>query len=57
MTGEFAGIPLLKAGSGGSLRGFGYGTTYRPLIIFTGLLFVFGGWGALWKWKRLRYLA
>jgi hypothetical protein len=53
VTVRLDGIPLLKAGSGSSLGGFGYGTTYGPLIIFTGLSSVFGGWGVLWKWKRL----
>lgn len=28
----------------------------RTLIIFTGLSSVFGGWGLLWKWKKLRHL-
>jgi len=54
VSGGLAGVPLLKAGSAGSGR-FGYGTTYGPLIIFTGLSSVFGGWGLLWKcnWKKL----
>lgn len=51
VSGGFASVPLLKAGST-KLGGFGYGTTYGPLIIFTGLSSVFGGWGLLWKWKK-----
>ncbi|RDL41266.1 Uncharacterized protein BP5553_01245 [Venustampulla echinocandica] len=57
VSGGLAGVPLLKAGSTASLGGFGYGTAYGPLIIFTGLSSVFGGWGLLWKWKKLLHLA
>jgi MFS family permease len=58
VSGGLASVPLLKAGSGISLGRFGYGTMYGPLIIFTGLSTVFGGWGVIWKWnwKRLLYL-
>ena len=51
VSGGLAGVPLLQAGSMGSIGKFGYGTAYGPLIIFTGLSTVFGGWGLLWKWK------
>lgn len=55
VSGGLAGVPLLRAGRDGvSLAGgFGYGTAYGPLIIFTGLSSVFGGWAVLWKWRRL----
>jgi predicted MFS family arabinose efflux permease len=56
VSGGLAGVPLLKAGSTRSVGSFGYGTTYGPLIIFTGLSSVFGGWGLLWKWKKLLHL-
>ena len=56
VSGGLAGVPLLKAGRTRSLGIFGYGTTYGPLIIFTGLSSIFGGWGLLWKWKRLLHL-
>jgi len=56
VSGGLAGVPLLRAGSTTSIGGFGYGTTYGPLIIFTGLSSVFGGWGLLWKWKKLQHL-
>ena len=56
VSGGLAGVPLLKAGSTTSVGGFGYGTTYGPLIIFTGLSSVFGGWGLLWKWKWKKLL-
>ncbi|KAL8689239.1 MAG: hypothetical protein Q9218_005047 [Villophora microphyllina] len=49
VSGGLAGVPLLKAGSTDSLGNFAYGSTYGPLIIFTGLSSVFGGWGILWK--------
>jgi len=51
VSGGLAGVSLLKAGSMSSLGKFGYGTTYGPLIMFTGLSSVFGGWGLLWKWN------
>lgn len=56
VNGGLAGVPLLKAGSRSAVESFGYGTTYGPLIIFTGLSSVFGGWGLLWKWKKLLHL-
>lgn len=55
--GGLAAVELLKSGNGSSLGGFAYGTTYGPLIIFTGLSSVFGGWSVLWRcswgWTRL----
>ena len=56
VSGGLAGVPLLNAGSATSMGSFAYGTSYGPLIIFTGLSSVFGGWGVLWKWKRLLHL-
>lgn len=53
VSGGLAGVQLLKAGSSSPIGGFGYGTTYGPLIIFTGLSTIFGGWGVLWKWVKL----
>ncbi|KAI1334803.1 putative monocarboxylate transporter [Xylariaceae sp. FL0016] len=56
VSGGLASVPLLKAGSGISLGSFGYGSSYGPLIIFTGLSSVFGGWGLLWnggKWLHM----
>ncbi|KAF7549735.1 hypothetical protein G7046_g8247 [Stylonectria norvegica] len=52
VSGGLVGVPLLKAGSTVSLGNFGYGTSYGPLIIFTGISSIFGGWGILWKWKK-----
>ena len=56
VSGGLVSVPLLKAGSSTSMGGFGYGTTYGPLIIFTGLSSVFGGCGLLWKLKELVHL-
>lgn len=53
VSGGLAGVPLLKAGSGATLGSFGYGTTYGPLIIFTGLSSVLGGWAVLFRWRKL----
>lgn len=50
VSGGLAGVPLLKAGAIAS-GSFAYGTTYGPLIVFTGLSTIFGGWGLLWKLK------
>lgn len=52
LSGGLAGPSLLKAGAMTSVGRFAYGTTYGPLIIFTGLCSIFGGWGVLWKWKK-----
>ena len=33
---------------------WGYSTEYGPIIIFTGITALFGGWGWIWKiWKRI----
>ena len=51
--GGLVGLPLLKAGGQASLGVLGYGTTYGPLIVFTGLSSVLGGWAVLWRWHKL----
>ncbi|ROW15134.1 hypothetical protein VPNG_02912 [Cytospora leucostoma] len=56
--GGLAGVPLLSAGGKGPVAGgFGYGSAYGPLIIFTGVSSVFGGWAVLWRWGRLLFTA
>lgn len=57
-SGGFAGAGLLKAGYISSSRRFGYGTLYGPLILFTGLSSLLGGWVVLWRWtpKKLMLL-
>jgi MFS family permease len=54
VSGGLVSVPLLKAGSTASIGRFGYGTTYGPLIIFTGISLAFGGWGVAFspKWRR-----
>ena len=51
--GGLLGVPLLKSGGEvGQREGTaGYGTAYGPLIIFTGLSLVFGGWSVVWSWR------
>lgn len=41
--GGLVGVPLLKAGGGMAHGAFGYGTSYGPLIVFTGISSLFGG--------------
>lgn len=56
--GGIASVALLNVGTLSSAGRFGYGTTYGPLIIFTGISSVLGGWVLLWKleWKNLQRL-
>ena len=49
VAGGLAGVPLLKSGVVGPEGRFGYGTNYGPLIIFTGLSSIFGGWALLFR--------
>ncbi|PYH94333.1 putative monocarboxylate transporter [Aspergillus ellipticus CBS 707.79] len=52
-SGGFAGVGLLKAGSmASSSSRFGYGTSYGPLILFTGISSLLGGWVVLWRWSQ-----
>lgn len=54
VAGGVVGLPLLKAGAVSSICKFAYGSSYGPLIIFTGVSSIFGGWGYLWKSRYLR---
>ena len=58
VSGGLLSVPLIKAGSTTSIGGYGYGTTYGPLIVFTGLSLAFGGWGLVFtpKWKSVLHL-
>ncbi|KAH8681926.1 putative monocarboxylate transporter [Xylariales sp. PMI_506] len=49
-SGGFAGVGLLNAGTISASQRFGYGTPYGPLILFTGLSSLLGGWVILWRW-------
>lgn len=51
--GGLVSVPLLKAGGETPIGEFGYASTYGPLILFTGLTSVFGGWGIFWKWTLM----
>ena len=55
VAGGLISVPLIKAGNTASTGRFGYGTTYGPLIIFTGFSLAFGGWGLIFRprWKRI----
>jgi len=55
VMGGLTSAPLAKAGGIGSggRSGFGYGTTYGTLILFTMLSTALGGWGLLWRWGRM----
>ncbi len=50
ISGGLAGVGLLKAGIISNCQHFGYGSTYGPLILFTGLTSLLGGWVVLWRW-------
>jgi predicted MFS family arabinose efflux permease len=58
VSGGLISLPLIKAGSSTHVSSLGYGTTYGPLIIFTGLSLAFGGWGIAFspKWKSVLHL-
>lgn len=56
VTGGVVGLPLLRAGATTSLDKFAYGSSYGPLIIFTGVSSIFGGWGLLWRSKWLEQI-
>ena len=49
VSGGLAGVPLVKAGLGSGMHGGAYGTSYGPLIVFTGLCSIMGGWSVVWK--------
>jgi len=51
VSGGLASLPLLKTRAGVMGR-FAYGTTYGPLIVFTGLSSVFGG-GVLYQLRKI----
>lgn len=52
VSGGLAGVPLVKAGAQSAMGGFAYGTAYGPLIVFTGLCSIFGGWSSLWRCSK-----
>lgn len=56
-SGGLAGVGLLKAGTISANPRIGYGTSYGPLILFTGLSSLLGGWVVLWRWNPKRLLS
>ncbi|KAI0154881.1 major facilitator superfamily domain-containing protein [Xylariaceae sp. FL1272] len=55
VSGGLVSVPLLKASIDTRIGAFGYASTYGPLIVFTGLSTILGGWGVVWKgMSRLR---
>ncbi|PNS14778.1 hypothetical protein CAC42_2007 [Sphaceloma murrayae] len=52
VSGGLVGVQLLKMGDGVGMER-GYGSGYGPLILYTGLATVCGGWGVVWKLGRL----
>ncbi|OTB00686.1 hypothetical protein M426DRAFT_324050 [Hypoxylon sp. CI-4A] len=58
VSGGLASVGLLNAGTLSASHRFGYGTSYGPLILFTGFSSLLGGWVMLWKWnpKKLFFL-
>ncbi|CRG86893.1 Putative inner membrane metabolite transport protein YdfJ [Talaromyces islandicus] len=52
-SGGFAGMELLNAGTISASSRFGYGTSYGPLILFTGLSSLLGG-SKSWSYNTLK---
>ncbi|KAL4778305.1 major facilitator superfamily domain-containing protein [Aspergillus varians] len=55
-SGGFASVELLKIGTISASQRFAYGSSYGPLILFTGLSSLLGGWVVLWRWNPKRLL-
>lgn len=55
-SGGIPGVGLLNAGTISANQRFAFGTSYGPLILFTGLSSLLGGWVVLWKWNPRRLL-
>ena len=51
--GGLAGVALLNSGSASGIADVGYRTEYSPLIIFTGLSTMFGGWSVCWQARKI----
>ena len=57
VTGGLASVPLLKASSFTASSRYAYGTSYGPLIIFTGLSTILGALGLSSKLMRIRWFS
>lgn len=56
-SGGLASVELLSIGTVSSNQRFGYGSFYGPLILFTGISSLLGGWVVLWRWNPMRLLS
>ncbi|KAK8121655.1 hypothetical protein PG984_010325 [Apiospora sp. TS-2023a] len=56
-SGGFAGVGLLNAGAIMEASRFGYGTSYGPIVLFTGITSLLGGWVVLWGWDTRRVMS
>lgn len=54
VIGGLVAVPLLRVEGDDKLQGFAYGTSYGPLIIFTGISSAFGAMGLFWKLTSIR---
>jgi predicted MFS family arabinose efflux permease len=55
-SGGIAGVGLLNVGTILASQRFAFGTSYGPLILFTGLSSLLGGWVVLWRCNLKRLL-
>lgn len=55
-SGGIASVGLLNVGTILASQRFAFGTSYGPLILFTGLSSLLGGWVVLWRWNPKRLL-
>lgn len=53
VAGGLVAVPLLNVEHTSKLQGFAYGTSYGPLIIFTGISSACGAMGLLWKLRSV----
>lgn len=49
VAGGVAGMNLLQSGPLSNTHRFAFGTCYGPIILFTGVASLFGGWVVLWR--------
>ncbi|KAL2817082.1 major facilitator superfamily domain-containing protein [Aspergillus cavernicola] len=55
-SGGLASVGLFRLGALSATQRFVYGTSYGPLVLFTGVSSLLGGWVVLWRWNPLRFL-
>lgn len=52
-SGGLAAVLLPRTSGAGGLPGSGYAAKHFPIIVFTGLCSIFGGWSILWHLKKI----